>query len=82
MSDIQVIVYKWLLCRIRIEKGSYMDQHNTLSSPLQGVRRTANPNRATVQHLRINHCGFHILVTQKLLQRTDIRSAFQQMGCE
>ena len=46
MSDVQAIVYERLLCRICIEKGSYMDQHNTPSSTLQGVR-SVSPALAT-----------------------------------
>ena len=53
MSDVQAIVYKRLLCRICIEKGSYMDQHNTPSSMLQEIRGATNSPRSTLQHREI-----------------------------
>lgn len=36
----------------------------------------------TVQHMRVNHGGSDIFVTEQLLNRTNIVAVFKQMGGE
>ena len=44
------------------------------------VGRTFYSDAGFVQHVCINHCGRNIWMPQKFLHRSDIISAFQQMG--
>ncbi len=49
---------------------------------LQKVGRAAHAKGATVQHMRIDHCGFDVFVAHELLKRADVLAAFQQVGGE
>ena len=46
----------------------------------KSVDRAANPGRATVKDMGIDHRRLHVAVAQKLLDRSDIVTPFQQMG--
>jgi hypothetical protein len=47
---------------------------------LQSIHRAANPGRATVKHMSLDHRRLHVTVTQKLLHRSDVVTGFQQMS--
>jgi hypothetical protein len=49
---------------------------------LKRVNGAANPGRATVKDMGIDHRRFHIAMTQKLLNRSDVISVFKQMRGE
>jgi hypothetical protein len=45
------------------------------------INWTTNARRSAVQHMGINHCRLHIVVTQKFLYRPDVVATFQQVRC-
>ena len=46
----------------------------------QPIQRAADGQSPLVQHVRINHCRFDILMSQQFLNSSDIVSGFQQVG--
>jgi hypothetical protein len=48
----------------------------------QPVQRTLNTYPGPVQHMRVNHCGLHVFVSEELLHRSNVGTGFQQMGGE
>ena len=50
--------------------------HRPMSS-LQTIRRALNSQASTIQHVRIDHGRLQAAVAQQLLDRSDIRTAFQ-----
>ena len=46
------------------------------------IGRARHACRATIEHMRIDHRCLHIAVTKKLLDRSDVGSALQQVGGE
>ena len=46
---------------------------------MRSVQRTADALAAAIEDMRINHCGAHIFVPQKLLDRSDIIPALRKM---
>ena len=47
---------------------------------LQKVGRAEHAQRATIQHMGVDHCGSYIAVAEKFLNRAYILAAFQQVG--
>ena len=45
---------------------------NHLFTKTHKIGRAADPEKAAVQHLRVNHGGLHVLVAQKLLKGADV----------
>ena len=48
----------------------------------EGVDGAANASRSSMENMGVNHCRLHIAMTQKLLDRSDIVTPFQQVSCE
>jgi hypothetical protein len=46
------------------------------------IRMTRHAGMTTVEHMRLDHGGLHIAVAKKLLDRSDLGSALQQVGGE
>ena len=67
------LVFSGLRHGLAFRAGSYMDQHNTPSPTLQGIRR------ATVQHMRVDHRCSNILMAEKFLDRSNIVARFKQV---
>jgi hypothetical protein len=40
---------------------------------LHKIYRATNPERVAVEHMGINHGGFHVLVAQQLLNGADVQ---------
>ena len=49
---------------------------------ISGIKWASNRLSAAVQHMGIYHCGADILVTQKLLNRSNIIPIHQNMRCK
>ena len=49
---------------------------------LERVDGAANASRSPVEDMGVDHRRLHIAMTQKLLDRSDIVTAFQQVSCE
>jgi hypothetical protein len=45
----------------------------------EGVRRALHPLSATVEDVRVDHCGANVLVPKELLPRADIVPVLEQM---
>ena len=48
----------------------------------QCIQWTAYGGTADFQHMRVDHRGRHVGVAQQILNRTDIATGLQQVGCE
>jgi Zn-dependent peptidase ImmA (M78 family)/DNA-binding XRE family transcriptional regulator len=48
----------------------------------RGYQRTPHALPATVQHMGIDHCSAHVLVTEQFLNCANVRSRFKQMRSE
>ena len=46
------------------------------------IGRARHASRTTIEHMRIDHRCLHIAVTKKLLDRSDVGTALQQVGGE
>ncbi len=46
---------------------------NHLFVLLHKIYRATNPERVAVEHMGINHGGFHVLVAQQLLNGADVQ---------
>lgn len=46
------------------------------------VDRATNPGRPTVEDMGVNHRRLHVAMTQKLLYRSNIVTAFQKVSCK
>ena len=44
------------------------------------IGRARHASRTTIEHMRIDHRGLHIAVTKKLLDRSDVGTALEQVG--
>jgi len=44
------------------------------------ISRARHAGRTTLEHMRIDHGGLHIAMTKELLNGSDVRTAFQQLG--
>ena len=60
--------------------GSYADRHNT--RPCMGshpIQRAADTRRSSMEDMGIDHCCFHIAMSQQLLNGSNVRTAFEQV---
>lgn len=48
-------------------------------TPSQTIERAAYTPSSSVQHIRVDHRGAHILVSQKLLDDADVIALFEQV---
>jgi hypothetical protein len=44
---------------------------------LHKIGRAAHPERAAVEHMRVDHGGFHVLVAQQLLNGADVLAPYK-----
>ena len=44
------------------------------------IRWTRDACRASIQHMRVDHRGLYVTVAQKLLNGSNVRTSFQQVG--
>jgi len=49
---------------------------------LHKICGAAHAQGASVQHMRVDHGGAHILMAQQLLNRTDVLAPFQKVRCK
>jgi hypothetical protein len=49
---------------------------------LQKVDGAVHAQRASVEHMRVDHGCFHILMAHQLLNRADVLAAFKEVGSE
>ena len=49
---------------------------------LQKVGGAGHAQWATVQNMRVDHCGIDVFVAHQLLDRADVLAAFQEVGGE
>src|SRR5689334_14360858 len=71
-------VYLW---GSRIRASARLKHSPSLTSAC-AVERTDYALPAAIEHMRVDHCGRDILVSEQLLDRADILSGFEQMRRE
>ena len=59
-----------------------MDRHKTLLITSEPIDRAANAGRSTVEDVSVYHRRLDVVMAQKLLYRSDIVTAFEQVSCE
>jgi hypothetical protein len=46
------------------------------------IQRTFDGNTGTIEDVGVDHGGFHMFVSQQLLDAADIITAFKKVGCK
>jgi len=73
------LVFSGLRHGLAFRAGSYMDQHNTPSSTLQGIRRAFHPLPSAIQDIGVDHRDLHVLVPEQFLNGAYVVTCLQQM---
>ena len=65
-----------------LARGLFLVDESTKADSPQPVRRAADTTPTSIQHMRIDHCRRHVLMSKQFLDCPNIVPVLKKVGCE